>query len=84
MDKALVAYLWDDAPTWMRERIPHSPPPPQVLILVPARWGQRAAMDGLPLALATLVEGYSPPYWGKVERVHQPDGSLIIACSRAT
>lgn len=79
MDKHLIAYLWDDVPDELRNRIPPYRRPPQVLLLVPARWGERFA-SLLPPALATLVEGYAPPYWGHVERFHQPDGSLLIVC----
>ena len=79
MDKHLAAYLWDDAPAALRERLPTSRLTPQVLLVVPARWKERYA-SLLPPALATLVEGYSPDYWGHVERFHQPDGSLLIVC----
>lgn len=80
MDKHLTAYLWDDAPPELRARIHVSPrTTPQALLCVPARWGERFA-SLLPPALATLVEGYSPGYWGHVERFHQPDGSLLLVC----
>ena len=78
MDKALIAYLWDDAPVELRKRV-FTRGTPQMLLIVPARWGQRLP-SLLPPALATLVEGYSPEYWGRVERFHQPDGSLLIVC----
>ena len=81
MDKHLTAYLWDDAPPELRERV-FTRGTPQVLLVVPARWGERYA-SLLPPALATLVEGYSPGYWGHVERFHQPDGSLLIVCYSA-
>lgn len=82
MDKALIAYLWDDAPAELRAQVLTGPRQPQVLLCVPARWGERFA-SLLPPALATLVEGYSPGYWGHVERFHQPDGSLLIVCAAA-
>ena len=82
MEKALIAYLWDDAPAALRARVPGQHPPPQVLVVVPARWRERFA-SLLPPALASLVEGYAPPYWGHVERFHQQDGSVLIVCSRA-
>lgn len=81
-DKHITAYLWDDVPAHLRARILVSRRTPLVLLCVPARWGERFA-SLLPEALATLVEGYSPAYWGHVERFHQPDGSLLIVCSRA-
>ena len=41
MEKALIAYLWDDAPAALRARVPGQDPPPHVLVVVPARWGGR-------------------------------------------
>lgn len=78
LDKALIAYLWDDAPPQLKESIPTGSPPPQMLMVAPARWGQRAAMEGVPLALATVLGGYAGKPWGRAERFHQPDGSVLI------
>lgn len=77
MQKALIAYLWDDVPAGLRARLPAWARPPQVLLVVPARW---AARRTLPEALASLVAGYAGAYWGQVERFHEPDGSLLIVC----
>lgn len=79
MQKALIAYLWEDAPLALRQRIPPGAHPWQVLLIVPAAWAARY-QSLLPPALATLCAGYAPDYWGHVERIHQPDGSLLIAC----
>jgi hypothetical protein len=81
MDKALCAYLWDDAPAALREAIVTTHPPHLVWV-VPARWLARTRPGLLPPALTALLEGYAGAYWGHVERFHQPDGTLLIACSR--
>ena len=82
MEKALIAYLWDDAPAALRAGVAGQHPPPQGVVGGPA--GITALIASLlPPALASLVEGYAPPYWGHVERFHQQDGSVLIVCSRA-
>lgn len=80
LEKALIAYLWDDVPAALRDRLPAGIRKPQVLLVIPARWAERYA-SLLPPALATLLDGYAPDSWGKVERFHQPDGSLLVICS---
>ena len=82
MDKHLIAYLWDDAPAELKAQV-CTRGTPQMLWVVPARWHQRASRGGLPLALATLLGGYAGHPWGRAERFHQPDGSLLIVCYKA-
>ena len=85
MDKHLTAYLWDDAPPELRERVMlHRDRLPQMLCVVPARWLARAERGHLPAPLAALTGGIdttwlgSVEHWGYVERFHQTDGSVLI------
>lgn len=87
MQKALIAYLWDDAPAELRARVMlHRDRLPQLLCVVPARFLARAERGHLPATLAALTGGTTTPWlgdtqaWGYVERFHQTDGSLLIVC----
>lgn len=82
MDTPLIAYLWDDAPAELRAQV-LTGGTPQMLWVVPSGWRDRAKRGGVPLALVTLLAGYADPAWGRLERFHQPDGSLLIVVYRA-
>jgi len=82
MDKALCAYLWDDAPAELHPYI-NVMRTPQMVWIVPARWQTRARRAMLPPALTTLLDGYAGMAWGLVERFHQEDGTLLLVVYRA-
>lgn len=82
-EKHLSAYLWDDAPAALRDRV-HTRGTPQMLWVVPARWVARADTALLPRMLTNLIRGHVHSEWlGVLESFHQPDGSLLIVCYRA-
>ena len=82
MDKALIAYLWDDAPPDIQALV-QPDTPPQMVWVVPERWFSPKRRGLLPPALTALLGGYAGNYWGRVERFHDGTGTVVIAVWRA-